>query len=423
MPGTFSAGLMSPTDMAVETRVGTMRVSVVIPTLNEASNAGELLRRVTANLGPADEVIFVDDGTDDLPHVVEKESERYAQSITVLRRTTRDGGLGGAVLAGLHLAQGDFAIICDGDLQHPPEVIPTMAAALEHADVVVASRYCLGGSAEGLSSGWRRVASRSTGVLSRLLYPMKLRGVTDPMSGFFAFRRNAVDLSSLRPRGFKILLEMLVRSPQLRVAEVPFTFADRINGASHATYNEGVRFLRQLLSARFLNKATAFMAIGLSGVIPNLAILWLLTHRGTHYVPAAAVATQLAIVWNFIGAELLVWRDHRAGDWQKRFAKFALIGETDLVRLPFVVALVTYLHLNSVLASALSLLGAFVCRFTLADKLVYRRKSTPALVSAKSIELSLTRSPTAPVPDSTTISPARPDDDPMREPAATGQAI
>ena len=71
----------------------------------------------------------------------------------------------------------------------------------------------------------RKLVSKATGGLARSMFPRRLRGVSDPMSGFFLVRRGAVPLDRLRPRGFKILLEIVVRSKGLRVAETGFDFA------------------------------------------------------------------------------------------------------------------------------------------------------------------------------------------------------
>ena len=92
----------------------------------------------------------------------------------------------------------------------------------------------------------------STGAtgLARLLFPRTLAPVTDPMSGFFVVRTLAIDPAALRPRGFKILLEVLVRTPRLRVAEVPFEFAERHAGKSKASAREMARYLRQLVALR-----------------------------------------------------------------------------------------------------------------------------------------------------------------------------
>ena len=79
-----------------------------------------------------------------------------------------------------------------------------------------------------------------------LVFRRRLHDLTDPMSGFFMVRRAAVDLDTLQPNGFKILLEIVVRTPALRVAEVPFEFGTRYAGDSKASVSEGARYLAQL---------------------------------------------------------------------------------------------------------------------------------------------------------------------------------
>lgn len=356
-------------------------MSVVIPTRNEALNVPALLARLTRSLEPGDDILLVDDGTDDLPDVVQRESRKYRHRIRVIRRDEPSGGLGGAVTLGMQQARGDIVVVCDGDLQHPPETIPSLVDVLDDAEVAVASRYRAGGDNDGLSGSVRRFVSRATGLLSRMLFPGKLRGCSDPMSGFFAVRRESIELDLLRPAGFKILLEILLRCGPLRIREVPYVFAARTAGESHASMREGFRFLGQLTRARVCNRAALFLAVGASGVVPNLAIMAALHRGGMSYVAAGVIGTQVGIVWNFVGAELLVWRDDRVGQWERRFAKFVMVGETDLLRLPFVVLLVELLDLDSLVASGLTFAAAFMLRFTLADKIVYRRAPVPAVVA------------------------------------------
>jgi glycosyltransferase involved in cell wall biosynthesis len=163
----------------------------------------------------------------------------------------RLGGLGGAVQVGLATVTAPWTVVMDGDLQHPPERVADLLAAAEGgADLVVASRYRRNGSARGLSSRARSVGSSGATRLARLLFPRTLAPVTDPMSGFFAVRTAAVNPTALRPRGFKILLEVLIRIPSLRVTEVPFEFAERQAGKSKASWQEMARYVRQLVALR-----------------------------------------------------------------------------------------------------------------------------------------------------------------------------
>lgn len=358
----------------VDVRTG-VRASVVVPTRNEARNAPELLRRMCAALPADTQILFVDDGDDDLPEVVRREAAWYPHDIAVHRRVDGTGGLGGAVVEGMRRTDGDVVVVCDGDLQHPPEVIADLlAAAAAGADVVVASRYRAGGSAAGLSSGFRRLVSRGTGVGSKLLFPLKLRDCTDPMSGFFLVRRSRVDLAGLRPQGFKILLEIVLRSPRMALAEVGYTFDVRVAGESNASVGEAFRFARQMMVLRLWNRAVAYALVGMSGILPNLVVLTALEAWGVHYLVAAVVAVQVAIGWNFVGAELFIWPDRRQGaaPW-RRFLLFAAIGETDLLRIPFVVLLVGVVGFSSVAATLTTIAVSFAARYVLADRQVYRR--------------------------------------------------
>ena len=230
----------------------TPELAVLVPTRNEAPNIEELLRRISAAVaGIPTDVVFVDDSDDDTPEVIRALAGRYGDScrVSLIHRqgAQRTGGLGGAVVEGLRAAGAPWACVLDADLQHPPEVIPALLAAAERdrADLVIASRYCGRGRADGLGPV-RAVISTGCGSAARLLFPLRLRGVTDPMSGFFLVRRSAVDPDGLRPRGFKILLEVLVRSRGLRTTEVGYNFAGRYAGTSKGSLREGLTYATSL---------------------------------------------------------------------------------------------------------------------------------------------------------------------------------
>ena len=363
----------------------TRSATVVIPTRNEASNAAELVTRLDAALRGRDvAVLFVDDGQDDLPEVVQEAAARCDLPVRVIRRERPEGGLGGAVALGMRTAESDLIVVCDGDLQHPPETIPLLLDAAQDKDLVVASRYIGGGGAEGLANSGRKIASRGAGFLSKLIFPVRMHHCSDPMSGFFAIHRDAIDIAALHPSGFKILLEIITRSPAISIGEVPFHFAERRAGQSHADMAEMGKFLTLLARLRvesfgLSGRMLLFGFVGLSGVIPNLVILKLLMAAGMNYALAAILAIQGAIVWNFVGAELLVWRYRRSNrSLLRRFWRFALIAETDLLRIPFVVLLVELTVMSPAVATVVTLVGAFVLRFMLTDKLVYGTAAEPA---------------------------------------------
>ena len=154
----------------------------------------------------------------------------------------------------------------DGDLQHPPDMVPHLRDALTGVDLAVASRYVNRGDASGLNSSYRRVASSGSTLLARTCFPRRVgRVCSDPMTGFFCVRRSAVDLSRLRPRGFKILLEILARH-DLRVRELPFNFGERAAGTSKASWRSGLDFARQIVGLR-LGRVGRFAAVGALGTV------------------------------------------------------------------------------------------------------------------------------------------------------------
>ncbi|WP_254665578.1 glycosyltransferase family 2 protein [Frankia sp. CgMI4] len=354
-------------------------MSVVIPTRNEARNVEPLLRRLDEALhGLSGEVIFVDDSDDGTPEVIARVRPSVRLPVRVHHRTPaqRVGGLGGAVSEGFALCAAPYAVIIDGDLQHPPETIPALlGTAVEHAaDVVIGSRYVSGGSASGLAGSMRHLVSTGSNRLCRWVFPRRLRGVSDVMSGFFLVRVAVVDRAGLRPDGYKILLELLVASGRLRVREIGYAFAERHAGTSNASLTEGARFARRLFALR-VPKPARFALVGASGTVPNLLGTAVLHHVGLHYLVAAIVATQIAVGWNFLGCELLVW-DRETGSRLRRYPAFALINNLDLViRLPLLAVLVGRWHLGVGISTLMSLAAAVIVRYLVVDRLVYRRRA------------------------------------------------
>ncbi|MBN9182636.1 MAG: glycosyltransferase, partial [Microbacterium sp.] len=189
-----------------------MQLSIVVPTYNESPNVAELVRRVGLAVQGIDaEMIFVDDSTDDTPDEVRRAAVTATLPVRVIHREDPVGGLGGAVIEGFAAAESDVCVVMDGDLQHPPADIPELYRRYRAGDVdlVVASRYTDDGSAQGLADRSRVMVSRLSTALTRAMFPIRLKAVSDPMTGFFLIDRRAVDLESVKPRGFKILLEIL----------------------------------------------------------------------------------------------------------------------------------------------------------------------------------------------------------------------
>ncbi len=221
-------------------------VSLVIPTLNEADNLPTLMQRIDAALaGRRYEALIVDDNSKDAtPQVCAALAEKYP--LRLLVRTVPKNGLGGAVLHGIAEARGRTLVVMDADLQHPPEQLPALIAPLEAnngVDFTLGSRHV-----EGASTGetWGMFRKLNSDVATLLARPFAGR-TKDPMSGFFALRRETFDRAQrLTPLGYKIGLELMCKCRVKQVKEVPIHFAERTRGESKLSMKEQFRYLEHL---------------------------------------------------------------------------------------------------------------------------------------------------------------------------------
>jgi dolichol-phosphate mannosyltransferase len=360
-------------------------VSIVVPTRDEAGNVRPLVDRVGAVMPEHPiEVIFVDDSEDGTDAVVRALPQRPNCAIRLIHREpdARWGGLGGAVVDGMRIAGAAWVCVMDADLQHPPEVIGDLVARASEGDVdlVVASRFVGNGRADDFRAS-RRLVSRGSTWLARRLFGRELRHVTDPMSGFFIVRRSGLNLAALKPQGFKILLEILVRARLLRAAEVPFEFGTRHSGESKASPVEGARYLSQLWNLRFRSlgaRLGRFGRVGLSGHAVNTLLLALFADViGLWYVAGAVLATQGSTLWNFLLSEHWVFRgrEHAMGPLGRVATFFAMNNLALLLRIPLLYALVSGFGFNHLVANAVSLVVLSLLRFGVADTCIWARKA------------------------------------------------
>lgn len=356
--------------------------TVVIPSRDEAENVEALLSALASALDglPSARVLFVDDSTDGTDELIRELAPCSGLEIRVLHRESATGGLGGAVAAGLSAAETPWCVVMDADLRHPPRLAPALVAEGERRDaqLVVGSRRRGGPRSEDSGGSIRPVISAVCGGLARLSFPRILSGISDPMSGFFAVRRDLWESAELQPDGHKILLELAVRTRPSAVAELPCGFQPRRGGTSKAGLFEGLRFLRNLTVLRASGtraRMLAFGLIGASGLLPNLAVTWALVRwSGVGYVAAAILANQAAMVWNFLLLDLLLFHQRRSGHWAWRLGRFAVLANFDLVgRIPLLSFLVRVAHLGPVWATGVTLLAASAVRFVVTDRALYRR--------------------------------------------------
>ena len=223
------------------------KFALVIPTLNEAGNIERLLEKVQSVLDPFDrpyEVIVVDDGSSDgTPEIVEQYSERDPR-VRLLSRL-HERGLAGAVLHGWNHSDAPLVGVIDGDLQHPPHVLAGLLEAMDEGnDIAIASRY----AAKDGVQGWNPVRVAISRASTLATFPLQRKNVRikDPMSGFFIVRREAIDGLDFETKGFKLLLEILVRGRIKSAREVPFQFGRRHAGKSKANASVAFQYLQLL---------------------------------------------------------------------------------------------------------------------------------------------------------------------------------
>lgn len=321
-------------------------LSLVIPTYNEGQNLGPLVAALVAILDPVlandYELIVVDD---DSPDLTWRQGLALGNQVPSLRVIRRQGerGLSSAVIRGWQVAQGQVLGVIDADLQHPPEVLGGLLAAIQAgADLAVASRHVEGGGVSEWSLA-RRLLSRGAQTLGLLILPGVLGRVSDPMSGFFMVRRQAMAGPLLNPKGYKILLEVLGRGDIDTITEVGYVFQERQEGSSKVTWRQYLDYVHHLLRLRAGGRLShlhrrfpwrrfiRFGLVGLSGVAVDMALLYLLHGTlGFPLTPSKLVAAEIAIVNNFIWNDAWTFADVslRQRGWSarlKRFLKFNLI--------------------------------------------------------------------------------------------------
>lgn len=220
-------------------------ISLVIPTLNEVDNIAPLLARIAQCSPLPNQIIFVDDGSTDGTRECIR-SFAGSMPLELIARDVPSLGLAGAVIAGARAAAGEWLVVMDADLSHPPEKIAELLQPLLEgcADMVIGSRYVKGGSTPGWPV-WRKTLSRAAAAFA---YP--LTGVHDSMCGFFAMPRKLLLELTPAATGFKIAFEVLVQGGRnLRVVEIPIAFRDRCRGVSKMSFDVACVFAIRWLAA------------------------------------------------------------------------------------------------------------------------------------------------------------------------------
>jgi dolichol-phosphate mannosyltransferase len=297
-------------------REAPLELSVVIPTLNEAGNIEPLLERLGIALAGVEwEAIFVDDGSKDgTPELL----TRIAQADRRVRMIRRIGrrGLSSAVVEGALASTTPVIAVIDADLQHDERILPDLYRAVASGhELAIGTRYAGNGSTGEWDESRLKISRFATALASPI---MKTR-LSDPMSGFFAVRRDV--LLEAAPRlsnvGYKILLDLVASTPRpLDVAEVGYTFGTRQHGESKLDEMVALEYLELLLDktiGRFVPvKLVQFGAVGMLGVGIHLLLLDLaLNALGFAFSWSQATAVIGAMTFNFALNNRFTYRDRQ----------------------------------------------------------------------------------------------------------------
>lgn len=300
-------------------------LTIVIPTYNEGENVNTITNRIESALGDKPfEILFVDDSTDNTPRIL----SQLAMERPWVRIFHREGkrGLATAVLLGFQEARGQLITVMDGDLQHPPELLPRLLDKLEEGyDLVVPSRFIPGGSPGGLSYV-RKIISKTARFLAWSTL-RRTRNTTDPMSGFFMFRKKTISDCQLNPLGWKILLEILVKGSYSSLGEVPYQFQPRTAAQSKMSLHQQFVYLHHLFrlisSSQENSRFWKFCLVGLSGVVVNLlTYTTLISFFHISVVLAGILAAFIAMFSNFLLNDNFTWTKVKNQPIFNRLAKF-----------------------------------------------------------------------------------------------------
>jgi dolichol-phosphate mannosyltransferase len=375
------------------------KLSIIVPTYNESQNIVRMLDSIAETLSPykGSEIIVVDDNSPDGTAEMAKSHAKIISTKEKIRIEiiSRNGkfGLSSAIIKGVQHASGDFLVIMDGDFSHPPQVIPSIIQALQDSnyDIVIASRYVKGGSIIGwpfkrrlMSKGATKIAQYGLGI-----------DVKDPVSGFFAFRRDIISGLKFDAIGYKMLLEILVKTKGARVKEIPYTFTNRRIGASKLDANVMFDYLRAVLrlyrygksirqkerrtSVRFLSKAGRFYTVGASGLLINYiaSLLFNTFAPNLWFLYSTIIGVLISMTSNFFLNKIWTFED-RKFNWKGTgiqlgmFMSFSSLGA--IVQLLLVYALVENYKMDYPASLILAVAVASVGNFLLNKKWTFKEK-------------------------------------------------
>jgi len=375
------------------------QISIIIPTYNESQNIINILKSIGSNLPKnlLTQAIIVDDNSPDgTGKIVEdylKNLKKMADyTIEIIHRKAKDG-LGSAILNGIQHAKGDTIVVMDSDFSHPPQIIPKLIDSVKKYkfDIAVASRYIKGGNIKGWSFK-RKIMSKFATLIAKKGLGIDAK---DPMSGFFAFKKNILNGLNIDAIGYKILLEILVKTKNVTITEIPYTFQDRELGSSKLNlkiildyyksvwklyrYGKPLEKQEKRSSVKFLSKAARFYTVGASGFVVNYLISLLFAGgiSDMWYLHATIIGITVSITTNFILNKAWTFsdRDFRIKKTLTQYGKFAMFSSLGaLLQLGMVYFLVDSIEISYPLALILAVMTAAFGNFIFNKKWTFKEK-------------------------------------------------
>jgi dolichol-phosphate mannosyltransferase len=303
-------------------------LSIIVPTYNEAENLPLLCQKISeAMIGRKYEILIMDDRSlDGTDRVCESLSVRYPLSFFQSNDRPRDLSL--SVMEGISEAAYDFVVVMDADLSHPAEMLPILSDALsaQISNFILGSRYVKEGSFDRDWSIWRFLNSYLATLLAKPLVKC-----SDPMSGFFIFDKTNLDLSALRPIGYKIGLEIMMRGRFDQVVELPIQFRDREKGESKMNLSQQFKYLRHLRRLYLFKYGTfaefiSFGVVGGSGFLVDILFYFLFQMFGLPHLMARALSFFPAASWNWVLNRMTTFGERKKRPKTRQWLEFIASG-------------------------------------------------------------------------------------------------
>ncbi len=375
------------------------QISIIIPTYNESKNIINILHsieKIIPNNILTQAIVVDDNSPDGTGKIVEDYLKNFKKitnyTIEIIHRKAKDG-LGSAILKGIQHATGDTIVVMDSDFSHPPQIIPKLIESVKkyQYDIAVASRYIKGGKIQG----WplkRKIMSKFATLIAKKGLGINTK---DPMSGFFAFKKNIIKGLNIDAIGYKILLEILVKTKDVTIKEIPYTFQNRELGSSKLglktildyyksvwklyRYGKPLEKQEKRLSVKFLSKAARFYTVGASGFIVNyvISLLFVGGVSDMWYLHANVIGIIASITTNFILNKTWTFgdRDFRIKKTISQYGKFAMFSSLGaLVQLGMVYLLVDNIEISYPLALILAVMTAAFGNFVFNKKWTFKEK-------------------------------------------------